>query len=76
MSPRSLVFKFDKKVQKEVSQLANCNLPVMIPTCGLSVNLDHLNNSQNFEKLKSSHEEYIFTPLCQFMAQNSNHKYP
>ena len=31
-----------KKVQKEVSQMANCNLPHMMPLGGLSLHLNHL----------------------------------
>ena len=41
---RSLVFKFDKKFQKEVSYIANCNLPHEIPISDLSLN--HLKSFQ------------------------------
>ena len=34
--------KFDPKVQKEVSQIANRNLSLVILLGGLSVNLNHL----------------------------------
>ena len=41
---RSLVSKFDKKFQKEVSYIANCNLPHVIPKGSLSLN--HLKSFQ------------------------------
>ena len=38
--------KFDKKVQKEVSQIANCKLSRATAIGGLSVNLNHLKTQQ------------------------------
>ena len=65
MSQGPLCPNLTQKVQKEVSQIANRNLSPVILLGGLSVNLNHL---------KSHLAEYIFTPLCQFLTQNS--KYP
>ena len=42
MSQGPLCPNLSKKVQKEVSQMANCNLPYVMLKAGLSVNLNHL----------------------------------
>ena len=42
MSQGPLCPNLTKKVQKEVSQMANCNLSCVILVGGLSVNLNHL----------------------------------
>ena len=42
MSQGPLCTNLSQKVQKEVSQIANCNLPSVILLGGLSVNLNHL----------------------------------
>ena len=42
MSQGALCPNLSQKVQKEVSQMANCNLPHAMLLGGLSVNLNHL----------------------------------
>ena len=42
MSQGALYPNLSQKVQKEVSQMANCNLSWVILLGGLSVNLNHL----------------------------------
>ena len=42
MSQGPLGPKFDQKIQKEVSQMANCNLSYVMLSGGLNVNLNHL----------------------------------
>ena len=44
MSQGPLCPNLTKKVQKEVSQMANHNLPITMLLGGLSVNLNHLKN--------------------------------
>ena len=45
MSQGPLCPNLSQKVQKEVSQMANCNLPITMLLGGLSVNLNHLKMS-------------------------------
>ena len=45
MSQGPLCPNLTQKVQMEVSQIANCNLPRPILLGGLSVNLNHLKNN-------------------------------
>ena len=42
MSQGPLCPNLTQKVQREVSQIANCNFPCVILLGGLSVNLNHL----------------------------------
>ena len=48
MSQGPLCPNLTRKVQKEVSQIANHNLPVMMLLGGLSVNLNHLKMGKIF----------------------------
>ena len=48
MSQGPLCPNLSQKVQKEVSQMANCNLSCVILLGGLSVNLNHLKIGWHF----------------------------
>ena len=56
MSEGPLCPNLTQKVQKEVSQMANRNLPLVMLLSGLSVNLNHLKTTMNMvKKINLSH---------------------
>ena len=62
MSQGLLCPKLTKKVQKEVSQMANCNLSCVMLLGGLRVNLNHLKRtSEKHQRINGKHKEiFIF----------------
>ena len=64
MSQGPLCPNLTQKVQKEVSQIANRNLPCVILLGGLSVNLNHLKNASKSDHFKVS--RFICMILVQF----------
>ena len=63
MSQGPLCPNLSQKVQKEVSQMANCNLSRLILLGGLSVNLNHLKTDQMCHLCKHSTFCKIFFTL-------------
>ena len=65
MSQGPLCPNLTKKVQKEVSQMANCNLSCVMLLSGLSVNLNHLKRtSEKHQRINGKHKEifvFMFT---------------
>ena len=72
MSQGPLCPNLTQKFQKEVSQIANCNLPRPILLGGLSVNLNHLKNGCS-QKIKvfSMKERSLRGFAIQFSVQGS-----
>ena len=66
-----------KKVQKEVSQMANCNLSCIMLLGGLSVNLNHLKRtSEKHQRINGKHKEifvfmFAFTQINTFVSFSS-----
>ena len=63
MSQGPLCPNLTKKVQKEVSQIANRNLPSVMLLGGLSVNLNHLKRespSKIYKKLEDGSQTQFF----------------
>ena len=67
MSQGPLCPNLTQKFQKEVSQIANRNFPIMILLGGLSVNLNHLKTLENWGVKQLTHSE----PLCSLNSMPS-----
>ena len=61
MSQGSLCPNLTKKVQKEVSQMANRNFSPVILLGGLSVNLNHLKTSLHYMNVNSVSQKVVAT---------------
>ena len=72
MSQGPLCPNLTKKVQKEVSQMANCNLPCVILLGGLSVNLNHLKinhlNLKEYQRVTEFHMLAHIGYYCKIMV--------
>ena len=70
MSQGPLCPNMTKNVQKEVSQIANCNLLCMMLLGGLSVHLNHLKIQNRLSRALQA------PPMDRFLMDNLNDKCP